>query len=153
MTGYHGQVPDTHARPLDWQADAMCRADPELFFDSGSQHEARTICTARCPVRTACLANVKEVEGGRGRDKRGGIVAGLTSRERWRLDATAPGHGPDAPVLQLSSDAPCGTYLALLRHLWHGEPVDPKCWGGEVRREHLRHPSRLFGNYEPNEGI
>ncbi|WP_406168955.1 WhiB family transcriptional regulator [Streptomyces sp. NBC_00996] len=136
--GYTGSIPDTAARRHDWMARMACRdMDPDLFIDRATEHEARLICAVRCPVRAECLANVKRLEAGVARDRRDGVVAGLTGPERWRLDADAPGHS-DKPALVFTGEAPnCGTYTALLRHLWLGERVDPGCWSNEVRRDRL----------------
>lgn len=144
MNGYTGQIPDTLSRSLDWMASMACRnKNPNLFSDPATAHDARIICIARCRVRTACLAHVKEIEKGSGRKDRCGIVAGLTGSERWRLDPTAYRTTGDTPWLDLAvTPAPCGTYLGLLRHLWSGGRVDPDCWSDEVRRERLNSASR-----------
>ncbi|MFF9238428.1 WhiB family transcriptional regulator [Streptomyces sp. NPDC014776] len=134
---YTGSVPDTAARRSDWQEQAACRTgDPDLFFNPDTEHEARTICVARCPVRLQCLAAVKAAEQGLHRDDRDGVVAGLTGNERWRLDETGPRRLDDAPPLQLTGAERCGTHLALLRHLWQGERIDGVCWSGQVKRDH-----------------
>ncbi|MFI5973579.1 WhiB family transcriptional regulator [Streptomyces sp. NPDC051452] len=135
---YTGSVPDTGGHRLDWMAHMACRTeDPDTFSNQEHEHNARLICAVRCPVRTACLANVKNLENGQAEVRRDGVVAGLTAHERWRLDASAPGHS-DKPALVFTGPAPdCGTYTALLRHLWFGERVDSTCWSAEVRRERL----------------
>lgn len=137
---YIGSVPDTAPRRLDWMADMACRnEDPDLFSEPDREHEARLICAVRCPARAQCLAQVKRLEGGTNKDRRDGVVAGLTAHERWRLDADAPGHGSGTPsALVVTGEPPdCGTYTALLRHLWLGERVDSECWSAEVRRDRL----------------
>ncbi|MGW1001750.1 WhiB family transcriptional regulator [Streptomyces sp. NPDC002520] len=146
---YTGSVPDTVTRHLDWMARMACRAeDPNLFSDKQHEHQARIICAVRCPVRAQCLANVKRLERGDAEIRRDGVVAGLTAHERWRLDADAPGHDPSKPVLVFTGAPPrCGTYNALLRHLWLGERMDPECWSGEVRRDRL---NRVTGAAEQN---
>ncbi|MEV7684505.1 WhiB family transcriptional regulator [Streptomyces bungoensis] len=147
---YIGSVPDTAPRRLDWMADMACRqVDPDLFSEPEHQHEARLICAVRCPVRAQCLAQVKRMESGTNKDKRECVVAGLTAYERWRLDADAPGHGSgNVPALVVTGEPPaCGTYTALLRHLWLGEPVDPDCWSAEVRRDRL---NRATGDARPH---
>lgn len=134
---YSGAVPDTAARRLDWMAHMACRTeDPDLFSDPQHEHQARLICVVRCPVRAQCLAEVKRLEQGDGEQRRDGVVAGLTARERWRMDTTAPGHG-ERPALVFTEPPACGTQKALLRHLWLGERIDPECWSAEVRRERL----------------
>lgn len=139
--GHNAQVPDTLGRRLDWQARSACRADPDLFFDKDRQHEARRVCVANCPVRVACLAQVKEAEQGKARAYRSGVAAGLTSSERWRLDATAPGHA-DTPAIPPEGPEKCGSYVALLRHLWRGEDVDTNCWSAELARGRLHEADR-----------
>ncbi|MEV4033442.1 WhiB family transcriptional regulator [Streptomyces umbrinus] len=141
MGGYSGQIPDTLGRRLDWQEAAVCGMDPELFFDKDRQHEARTACVTRCPVRPACLAQIKETEQGEHRAHRSGVIAGLTSSERWRFDPTAHSKS-DRPVLTVEDGTPCGSYHALVRHLWLGEHVDPKCWSAELARNRLRFVDR-----------
>jgi hypothetical protein len=138
---YTGAVPDTAGRRLDWMARMACRGeDPDLFSEKAHEHEARVICAVRCPVRTQCLANVRRLEHGTAEASRDGMVAGLTAHERWRLDATAPGHDKDKPALVFAGRLPkCGTYTALLRHLWLGDRIDPECWSAQVRRERLSH--------------
>ncbi|WP_426568139.1 WhiB family transcriptional regulator [Streptomyces canus] len=135
---YTGSIPDTLAHRHDWMADMACRTEkPETFFEKKHEHEARVICAVRCRVRAQCLAHVQRLERGDAEDRRDGVVAGLTAHERWRLDATAPGHS-DKPALVFTGEPPrCGTYSALLRHLWMGEQIDPECWSGEIRRERL----------------
>lgn len=134
---YTGSVPDIAARRHDWMAHMACRSeDPDLFFDPDHEDEARLICAVRCPVRTQCLANVKQLENGAAEERRDGVVAGLTARERWRTDAGAPGHDAAQPPLVFTGEPPeCGTYTALLRHLWLGERIDPDCWSAEIRRQ------------------
>ncbi|EST24506.1 WhiB family transcriptional regulator [Streptomyces roseochromogenus] len=133
---YTGSVPDTAGRRLDWMERMACRnEDPDLFSDEDREHEARTICIARCPVRSTCLARVKTLESGLHRDQRDGVVAGLTYAERHRLDADAAHRADDAPLLVFDGTERCGTHLALLRHLWLDEPIDAKCWSGKVMRD------------------
>ncbi|MGW3152719.1 WhiB family transcriptional regulator [Streptomyces sp. NPDC001089] len=140
MEGYSGQVPDTLARPLDWMSAMACRdVNPDVFSEPDKAHEARLICTASCQVRTQCLARVKEIEHGMGRHMRDGVVAGLTGNERWRLDPSAYRLKADTPLLDVTTaTAACGSYIALLAHLWRGEAVDPECWKAEQRRERGR---------------
>lgn len=135
---YTGAVPDTAGRRLDWMARMACRNEnPDLFSDPKHEHEARVICAVRCPVRAQCLANVRRLENGDALERRDGMVAGLTAHERWRLDAAAPGHSEHPPLVFTGEPPRCGTYNALLRHLWLGERIDPECWSAQVRREHL----------------
>ncbi|MGW1498977.1 WhiB family transcriptional regulator [Streptomyces mirabilis] len=143
MSGYTGQTPDTVARPLDWMNSMACRdEDPDLFSDPATTHQARIVCIVRCPVRTACLAHVKETEKGTSHKVRDGVVAGLTGSERWRLDPTGYRIKSEAPWVDFTvTPAPCGTYHGLLRHLWSGERVDPDCWSDEVRRDRLNRAS------------
>ena len=70
----------------DWHANAACRdADQELFFADPRSREqinaAKQIC-ARCPVRSACLADVLAWERPA---YRYGVVGGLSAEERRRL--------------------------------------------------------------------
>lgn len=137
MSNYSGSIPDTAARPLDWMDRMACRDKRELFDDPTREHEARTVCINDCPVRTQCLAYVQRLEDGASRTQRDGVVAGLTHRERWRCDAAAYRCNIDAPALDFTGDPPrCGTHIALLKHLWLDEPIDAKCWSGEVHRDH-----------------
>lgn len=136
---YTGSVPDTAVHPRDWMERMACREeDTDLFFEKRFEHLARTVCVVRCPVRVECLAHILEVERGTSRDQRHGIFAGLDGPERWRLDATAPGHNDDGSSLLKASDPPpaCGSLEALVRHLALGQQIDPTCWSGEVRRDH-----------------
>lgn len=67
---------------LDWQADALCaQVDPELFFPkkSGTAAPARKIC-GRCDVREQCLEWALSTD-----DATGGVLGGLTARQRDRL--------------------------------------------------------------------
>ncbi|WP_416976664.1 WhiB family transcriptional regulator [Streptomyces sp. T028] len=138
MSAYTGSVPEIGARPRDWMDRMACRnEDPDLFSDPATEHEARVICVIRCPVRTQCLASVKSVEAGTSRKDRDGVVAGLTHNERWRCDAAAYRSKDATPALVFTEVPRCGSYTALLRHLWLGELVDPECWSAEVRRERL----------------
>jgi hypothetical protein len=133
---YTGSVPDTAPRRFDWMERMACRnVDPALFSDDQREHEARTICIARCPVRAQCLARVKTLESGVHGDWRDGVVAGLTSSERHRLDVDAPHYKGEAPPLTFDGTERCGTHAALLRHLWLDEPIDDKCWSGKVMRD------------------
>ncbi|MEU7403839.1 WhiB family transcriptional regulator [Streptomyces sp. NPDC044948] len=134
---YSGSVPDTAARPRDWMTRMACRTeDPDLFFDHAREHEARLVCVARCPVRSECLASVKATERGEHHEYRDGVVAALTGHERWRLDADAPVYRGEPAHLPLAGPEPCGTYPAMLRHLWLDQGMDGVCWSGEVRREY-----------------
>nr|WP_119589220.1 WhiB family transcriptional regulator [Streptomyces scabiei] len=136
MSNYTGAVPDTAGRRLDWMARGACTGERETFDDPAREHEARTICVARCTVRAECLAYVKAVERGLHRDERDGVLAGLTYNERHRVDVTASHRADDPPPLTFDGTERCGTHTALLRHLWLGEPIDSKCWSGAVYRDH-----------------
>jgi WhiB family redox-sensing transcriptional regulator len=74
----------------EWRDRAACRDvdDPEIFFpsqDKGpSLSEARTVC-ARCFVQEACLKYALAMEGGQTEKTRGGVYAGTTGGERYRL--------------------------------------------------------------------
>jgi hypothetical protein len=87
---YTNSVPDTAARPLDWQARARCRdvADPDMFFKAEDEAEAKRTCFA-CPVLVACQSWVTGRERGMSvyaRDD--AVIAGLTPSERYDLDPT-----------------------------------------------------------------
>lgn len=129
--------PATAVHRRDWMAHAACRTDPDRHSDLDQVHDARLVCVVHCPVRTDCLAAVKRIERGAGRQARDGVVAGLAHNERYRLDPHVPRKADDSALLQLDGTEPCGSYNALLGHLWRGERIDPDCWSAEVRREHL----------------
>lgn len=76
---------DGHGIP-DWHHHAACQAqDPELFFPDPSDAQriqtAKQICT-RCPVRSACLADVMAWEQP---SSRYGVAGGLSAQERRQL--------------------------------------------------------------------
>ncbi|MET9081401.1 WhiB family transcriptional regulator [Streptomyces sp. NPDC004237] len=144
MDNYTGSVPDTAGRRLDWMGRMACRdQDPDLFSEPAREHEARTVCALYCHVRVECLGRIKKIEGGTAKDRRDGVVAALTGHERWRMDASAPGHS-DHPALVFGDEPPaCGTYTALLRHLHLGEPLDSECWSAETRRARGRNLAKL----------
>lgn len=149
MSGYTGQVPDSAARPLDWQEHAVCRDDADMFFDRAREHDARTTCVVRCPVRAACLAHVKDREEGMSEHSRDdGIFAGLDRRQRWRLDPSAPGKEQEGGEEPAQTDPRCGTAAALEQHLALGADIDPTCWSGEVRRVHTKLSWRRRNSYE-----
>lgn len=68
------------------EAQKPCALDPESWFpdQGGSAAIARRWC-AQCPVSTLCLEYTMTTERGWNRDRRHGVVAGLTGFERWRL--------------------------------------------------------------------
>ncbi|WP_019358026.1 WhiB family transcriptional regulator [Streptomyces sp. AA1529] len=79
----------------DWQDKAVCREDPDLFFPVGTTGPSRDdadlakwICRERCYVRAQCLDHVLRAEAGWPIDRRHGITAGLSPRERLHLDTT-----------------------------------------------------------------
>ncbi|MFJ9114439.1 WhiB family transcriptional regulator [Streptomyces sp. NPDC102394] len=133
---YTGSVPDTAAHRLDWMERAACANEEDVFDDPSRDHEARTICVARCPVRAFCLAFTKKTEHGLHRHQRGGVAAGLTHEERYRLDTAARHSRGDPELIVFDGTERCGTRQALLRHLWLDEPIDGTCWSGEVHRGH-----------------
>lgn len=136
---YTGSIPDTATRRRDWAEQAACAGKKlELFFERKNEHEARTTCAVRCPVRAKCLADILSVERGTGRDHRHGIFAALDGNERWHIDPTAVGHADDGSTLFKTDGPPppCGTDEALVRHLALGAPVDDRCWSGYLRRIH-----------------
>lgn len=135
MHAYTGSVPSTHAHPLDWMEHAACTDQRKIFDDNDREHEARTICIARCPVRPQCLAYMKEAERGLHRDQRESVAAGLTYSERFRLDPASTHRADDPGPIRFNGTERCGTHHALLKHLWLDEPIDPKCWSGEILRE------------------
>ncbi|MFJ6730049.1 WhiB family transcriptional regulator [Streptomyces sp. NPDC091281] len=134
---YTGSVPDTAGRHLDWMAYAGCGTEEAraVFDDPAREHEARVICVARCLVRTQCLRYVQQTERGLHSDQRDGVAAGLSHSERHRLDPAATFREDDPKPLRFDGSERCGTHPALIRHLWNDEPIDAKCWSGEVRRE------------------
>ncbi|WP_159424489.1 WhiB family transcriptional regulator [Streptomyces sp. 3214.6] len=147
-------MPDTRAHRHDWMEAMACRNEkPETFSETKHEHEARIICVVRCPVRTQCLAHVQGLERGVSKDRRDGVVAGLTAHERWRMDATAPGHSTHPALVFTDVPPKCGTQNALLRHLWHGDRVDPDCWSAEVRRDRLNRATTETGPAEPQPEI
>ncbi|MFF3847996.1 WhiB family transcriptional regulator [Streptomyces sp. NPDC002328] len=135
MGNYTGSVPDTAARRYDWMERAICRDERKIFDAPARDHEARTICVARCPVRSQCLAYTKASERGLHRDQRDSVAAGLTHSERHRLDPESFHRQGDSAPITFTGGERCGTHFALLRHLWLDEPIDSKCWSGEVMRE------------------
>ncbi|SMF85957.1 WhiB family transcriptional regulator [Streptomyces sp. Amel2xC10] len=132
---YAGSVPDTRRLSHDWMADAACTNSHAVFDDPDREHEARTICVVRCPVRSECLAFTKKSESGQHKDHRESVAAGLTSTERFRLDRKSTRRADDPERIALSGHERCGTHQALLRHLWLDEPIDPKCWTGKLMRD------------------
>ncbi|MFF0597852.1 WhiB family transcriptional regulator [Streptomyces antibioticus] len=132
---YTGSVPDIRHSHYEWMARAACADERAVFDDIEREHEARTICIVRCPVRSECLAYTKESEAGLHKDNRESVAAGLTPTERFRLDRKAARRADDPARVALSGHERCGTYQALLRHLWLDEPVDPKCWTGKLLRD------------------
>lgn len=143
MGDYTGKVPDTAARQLDWMERAACIGERAIFDDASREYEARVICIARCPVRSQCLAYIKEAELGQHRDQRDGVAAGLTYDERHRLDDQAQHRKDDGDPIVFDGFERCGTRIALLKHLWFDEPIDSKCWTGEVFREHENRSRRV----------
>lgn len=95
---YTGAVPDTVARPWDWQARSLCRtADADVFFAPQRQGEARRTCYA-CPVIRDCQSWVTSRERGISLAQRDdAIIAGLTPAERLALDPTVPTPPPEEP--------------------------------------------------------
>lgn len=86
MVGYTGQTPDTRASRGAWMEQAACRqAHPDLFFNPALETEARRTCYG-CPVLMHCRRWILRTESGKGEDWRDGIVAGLSPKERARLD-------------------------------------------------------------------
>jgi WhiB family redox-sensing transcriptional regulator len=75
-----------------WQAAACRGMDPELFFppegDPGRAARAKRVC-ATCPVRLECLRAELAAPVGQ---HPGGIVGGLTQRERAALRVAAGAH-------------------------------------------------------------
>ena len=77
---------------LDWRVYALCAADPELWYPKRPQSKApdnlaeieavKAICRM-CPVLAQCKADIEATEGNCGVDKRYGIRAGMTARERY----------------------------------------------------------------------
>ncbi|MFJ8153897.1 WhiB family transcriptional regulator [Streptomyces sp. NPDC094468] len=154
---YTGSIPDTAARPMDWMRQAACVAERATFDDPDREYEARTICVGRCPVRTQCLAYVKEYERGLHRDRRDGVTAGLTHAERFRLDPASVFRADDPGPITFDGSERCGTHHALLRHLWLDEPIDPQCWSGKLHRDrdHIaerRRTARIEEHPEPVSG-
>ncbi len=87
----HPYVPATDRRSADdWREDAECRQFPlEVFFPTKGEslQPARSICL-RCPVVDACLEATLAAELGDSADKRHGVFAGLSGRQRYLLDRT-----------------------------------------------------------------
>jgi hypothetical protein len=67
-----------------WTDDAACRGRTPLFYavDEISQRVAATICRS-CPVRSACLADVRDTEPSW---MRFGVRAGMTASQRRGWD-------------------------------------------------------------------
>lgn len=78
--------------PGEWRRDALCReTDPEMFYPNYTggrareSEEAKRWCRA-CPVLDQCRAWVMEFEHGEPAGNRFGVWAGMTPRERARLE-------------------------------------------------------------------
>ncbi|MGW6292441.1 WhiB family transcriptional regulator [Streptomyces sp. NPDC055058] len=93
---YTGSVPDTVARPMDWQARAACRtAEPDLFFDPARVAEAKRTCFG-CEALRDCQSWVMARERGMSTYARDdAVIAGLTPEERRNLDPTVPPPPPE----------------------------------------------------------
>jgi hypothetical protein len=78
VSAYSGQVPDTLDHGTDWLEHAVCKADPDAWFDNSAAgiKAAKDLC-GRCPVRRACLIDVVRTE-----DVEWGVRAGFLPRER-----------------------------------------------------------------------
>lgn len=139
MTG--PRLPAMSVRDQDWMSHGTCigHVDPDLWFreDVESQHEARSICVLRCPVRSQCVAFALLQEAGQKRADRDGTRGGMSDLERWHADPTATAKTPlDGP--KPDENAPCGRYTKLLYHLLRGQHVDHVCWKAELDRQRAR---------------
>ncbi|MET9517011.1 WhiB family transcriptional regulator [Streptomyces sp. NPDC002994] len=70
----------------DWLTEAACaQTDPELFFHEGNERltEAAIAVCNTCPVQRECLIDAIADEGGKGKESRYGIRAGLTPGQRY----------------------------------------------------------------------
>lgn len=79
-------APQMGQEPPEWTYGALCaETDPDAFHveKGGSVEPAKRICSM-CTVRAECLAFAMEVE--HAACGRYGVYAGLTSRERAKLD-------------------------------------------------------------------
>lgn len=94
--GYTGSIPDTVARPLDWQGQGRCRtSDPDIFFAAEGESEAKRTCFG-CPVLRDCQSWVMTRERGMSLHQRDdAVIAGLTARERLHLDPAVRKPEPD----------------------------------------------------------
>lgn len=72
----------------NWRAAAACGTDPDAMFpDPGNKagtSAAKAVCAA-CPVRLVCLDHAMADEGGKTKDRRHGILGGLTPSQRYHL--------------------------------------------------------------------
>lgn len=80
----------------DWRTEALCLREPDLWFPDGfvkplhvaQAEEAKGWCRL-CPVLAECRSWVMEFEAGKPESGRHGVCAGLTPRQRARLDQSA----------------------------------------------------------------
>jgi len=77
------------AQMPDWRTLAACAdVDPDVMFpkpsDAAGTARAKAVCS-HCPVRDLCLADAMSDEGGKNKDRRHGILGGLTPSQRYSL--------------------------------------------------------------------
>ncbi|MFD4258189.1 WhiB family transcriptional regulator [Streptomyces sp. NPDC058534] len=126
---YTGAVPDTGARPLDWQDGGLCRSvDPDTFFEAARETEAKETCYG-CPVLLDCQSWVTDRERGMNLYQRDdAVIAGLTAQERLDLDPTVQEPKPK-PKAQPEPEEKHGTRA---------------CYQSGCRREECRAANRAY---------
>lgn len=72
-------------QPEPWMERGACRSiGGEVFFPEIGEdwHEARKVCTDRCPVTMQCLEFAMRVEQGTSLHARAGLWGGLSPKQR-----------------------------------------------------------------------
>ncbi|MFD8075851.1 WhiB family transcriptional regulator [Streptomyces sp. NPDC059718] len=135
MGAHHKRSAQLLSSRAEWERRAACIGeDIEVFFPEaagrGHDHYAKNICRG-CPVRTECLIDALENEGGsQAVWHRHGIRGGMTPRERVGLDSSALALNPEPQTkeatVHLDPNSECGTRTGYRRHLELGEtPCGP----------------------------
>ena len=122
----------------DWRFLAACNSTTAeaMFPDPGNKKataQAVGICHG-CPVVQQCLTAALKEEGGRSKESRFGIRAGLTPGQRYYLHSRNRQPKPEATKPKEKRThtggkplAPCGTPAAYDRHSRNREPIDDAC--------------------------
>lgn len=129
----------------DWRDAAICRTDPERWFNRSARADAMHACRSHCPVVEQCLRDALACPPTDG--VQGGVAFNCRSEPFpgwfYKPARTCPACTVAAPEGRTFDTGRCGTYAGYRRHLRRHEAACLPCRAdAALRRQKFRQSRR-----------